>query len=66
MGLESLRKQKKLNQTYVANVLNIKQATYSQYESGKRQPSIKSLKTLKELFSCTYEELINSILKIND
>lgn len=44
--LKALREDKDLTQEQIAEVLNVKQITYSQYERGKRGLPIEHLKTL--------------------
>lgn len=46
-------------QTEIANILNIKQNSYSNKELGKRAFTIEEIKLLKELFEVTYDELLN-------
>ena len=46
-------------QTEIANILNIKQNSYSNKELGKRDFTIEEIKLLKELFEVTYEDLLN-------
>mgnify|MGYP000458543288 FL=1 len=46
-------------QTEIANILNIKQNSYSNKELGKRAFTIEEIKLLKELFEVTYEDLLN-------
>lgn len=46
-------------QTEIANILNIKQNSYSNKELGKRAFTIEEIKLLKELFEITYDELLN-------
>lgn len=46
-------------QTEIANILNIKQNSYSNKELGKRSFTIEEIKLLKELFEVTYEDLLN-------
>lgn len=46
-------------QTEIANILNIKQNSYSNKELGKRAFTIEEIKLLKELFKVTYEDLLN-------
>ena len=45
-------------QTEIANILNIKQNSYSNKELGKRAFTIEEIKLLKELFKVTYEDLL--------
>lgn len=44
--LKDIREDKDLTQTMIAKLLNCKQNTYQQYESGKRQIPIEQLKKL--------------------
>ena len=46
-------------QTEIANILNIKQNSYSNKELGKRAFTIEEIKLLKELFEVTYDDLLN-------
>lgn len=46
-------------QTEIANILNIKQNSYSNKELGKRAFTIEEIRLLKELFKVTYEDLLN-------
>lgn len=58
MNLKHIRKTNNLRQEDIANKLNIKQATYSGYESGKYEPSIDMLIKLSELFHTSIDNLI--------
>ena len=46
MKLKELREDRDLTQQQVADILNCKQNTYQQYESGKRQIPMSALKVL--------------------
>ena len=46
-------------QTEVANLLGIKQNTYSDKERGKTQFNVKEIRIIKELFKVTYDELLS-------
>ncbi len=46
MRLKELREDRDLTQEEIAKVINCRQNTYQQYESGKRQIPISALKTL--------------------
>lgn len=46
MRLRELREDRDLTQQQMAEILNCKQNTYQQYESGKRQLPLQALKTL--------------------
>lgn len=46
MKLKEIREDRDLTQQKIAEILNIKQNTYQQYESGKRQIPLETLKKL--------------------
>ncbi|MBR2371285.1 MAG: helix-turn-helix transcriptional regulator [Clostridia bacterium] len=48
--LRKLREFEKINQTELAKELGISQNTYSQYETGARQPSLEMLIKLAEFY----------------
>ena len=62
MRLKDLREDADLKQQEVADYLHIKQNTYSQYESGKRQIPIDVLIKLAEF----YDVSTDYILKLTD
>ena len=62
MRLKSLREDRDIKQTEIAVVLNCKQNTYQQYESGKRQIPIEALKKL----SIFYNTSIDYLLEMTD
>ena len=47
MRLKNMREDRDIKQSEIAEILNCKQNTYQQYESGKRQIPIDALKKLK-------------------
>ena len=47
-----------LNQKQVSTALNIQQNTFSQYETGKRQPSIHILPKLAKVLKCSIEDIV--------
>ena len=59
MKIKEYRILKGYTQSEIANVLNIKQSSYSNKELGRRDFTIKEIKLLKELFEVTYEDLLN-------
>lgn len=59
MKVKEYRILKGYTQTEIANILNIKQNSYSNKELGKRAFTIEEIKLLKELFEVTYEDLLN-------
>ena len=56
--LKRLRKAKNLSQEEVAVQLHLKRQTYSHYETGRVQPSIKSLYALSSLYGVPMFELL--------
>ena len=63
MSLKELRKTQGIKQSYICFCLNIKNNTYSQYESGNRTPSIEMLPKLAKILNCTIEELVMAIIE---
>lgn len=59
MRIKEYRILKGYTQSEIANILNIKQSSYSNKESGRRDFTIEEIKLLKELFEVTYEDLLN-------
>ena len=55
--ISEFRKNKKLSQTELAELMNVSQNTISQWEIGIRSPSIKSAIKLAEILDTTVEEL---------
>lgn len=59
MRIKEYRILKGYTQAEIANILNIKQSSYSNKELGRRDFTIEEIKLLKELFEVTYEDLLN-------
>ena len=59
MKIKECRILKGYTQAEIANILNIKQSSYSNKELGRREFTIEEIKLLKELFEVTYEDLLN-------
>ena len=59
MKIKEYRILKGYTQSEIANILNIKQSSYSNKELGRRDFTIEEIKLLKELFGVTYEDLLN-------
>ena len=59
MKIKEYRLLKGYTQAEIANILNIKQSSYSNKELGRRDFTIEEIKLLKELFKVTYEDLLN-------
>ena len=58
MRLRDLREDNDLKQIQIAKLLNIKQNTYSQYESGKREIPISSLWKLADFYETSIDYLV--------
>lgn len=63
------RESKKMTQVEIADLLGVRPATVSKYESGALEPNIESLKKLSEIFDISIDELLKednfNISKIN-
>lgn len=59
MKIKEYRILKGYTQSEIANILNIKQSSYSNKELGRRAFTVEEIKLLKELFEVTYEDLLN-------
>lgn len=53
------RQSKNMTQNEIADILGVKSATISKYESGALEPNIESLKKLAEIFEIFVDELLN-------
>lgn len=58
MNLKTIRKQRNMRQEDIARYLNVKQATYSGYESGKYEPTIETLCRLADYYNVSVDYLI--------
>ena len=58
MKLKELREENNFSQKDVANYLNIKQNTYSQYETCKRQLPIDALILLAKFYNVTTDYIL--------
>ncbi|MGE4276323.1 MAG: helix-turn-helix transcriptional regulator [Lawsonibacter sp.] len=58
--IKQCRKAAGLTQTELAGALDVAQNTISQYESGKRTPTVKKLLALSMLLGCSVDELAGS------
>lgn len=56
--LKELREERQLKQTAVANILSIKQNTYSQYERGERQIPIEALVKLSVYYGVSVDYIL--------
>lgn len=60
MNLKAIRKSNGLTQEEVAILLNIKQSTYSGYETNKSEPDINILKKMSQIFRVSIDELVGN------
>ena len=58
MKLKELREENNLTQSQIADYLNIKQNTYSQYENEKRQLPIDALIKLAKFYKVTTDYIL--------
>ena len=58
MRLKELREDSDVTQKYLAELLHIKQNTYSQYENGQRQVPLEVLITLAKFYETTLDYLV--------
>lgn len=58
MRLRDLREDHDLTQSALANLLHIKQNTYSQYESGKRQIPVDVLIQLSNIYQTSTDYIL--------
>ena len=56
--IKKFREEKKMTQIEIAEILGLKPATISKYETGILEPNIESLKKLAELFDVSIDELL--------
>ena len=61
--MKELRKLEGLTQQEVADELKVKKSTYCLYENGKREPSLEMLVKIANIFSCSIDLIVKSILK---
>ncbi len=55
--LKELRKNNNMTQTEIAKILNISQRTYSNYETGSREPSIDTLIEIADYYKISLDYL---------
>ena len=59
LRLRELREQVSSTQQEIADMLNIQQNTYSQYETGQRQISLEVLVKLAEYYDVSIDYILN-------
>lgn len=58
MRLREIREDRQLSQRQLAEILNVKQNTYSQYETEKRQIPVAMLITLAKYYNVSVDYLL--------
>lgn len=64
--LRQLRKEKRMSQEQIAEILNISRQSVSKWESGKSYPELDKLIVLSDLFEVTLDDLIREKEKTNN
>ena len=59
MKLKQLREENNVSQAEIAKFLNVKQNTYSQYETGKRQLSIDMLIKIAKYYNVSTDYILD-------
>lgn len=59
-NLKKLRKESGITQNDLANILGIKQRTYSSYENNTNEPNIDTLKKLSNYFNVSIDYLVDN------
>ena len=60
MRMKEIRKAQNLSQTYIGNLCGVTKSTISQYENGKREPDITTLKKIAAALNCTVDYLLGN------
>lgn len=58
-NLKEIRKANGFTQKQVATALNVVESCYANWEQGRTEPNVETLRRLGELFGVTMDELIN-------
>lgn len=58
--LFELRTERELSQRAVANIFNVSQGTYNNWENGKTQPSIEQLISISNYFQVSIDYLVGN------
>ena len=61
IGLKVMRKERKMKQEDIANMLGVKNLkTVSRWETGKTNPNRKTIERLMDFFKCDYQDLFRN------
>jgi len=58
--LKELRKEKELTQKELAKLVNLSSNCVCEWEKGRSQPNIETLKKLSEIFACSVDYIIGN------
>ena len=58
LQIKNFRKQQRVTQAEIANLLGIARTTYAMYEQGKREPDFATLANMADFFDITIDELL--------
>lgn len=58
LRLKEIRKERHLTQIEMSKLLNVRQNTYSQYETGVNEPSLEILIKISDIFKVPLDYLI--------
>ena len=58
-NLKDARKQSGLTQKQVANILNVVESCYANWEQGRTEPNVDMLRKLGKIFNISLDDLIN-------
>jgi len=62
-NIRNLREDQDLTQEYLANILNVKQTTYSKYELGKINIPIEAFIKLADFYNVSIDYIVGRIKK---
>ena len=60
-NLKAARKEKNLSQKEVAEAIGVAKSTYSLYESGKREPNVKTIKKIADFLGVSGDSLLGTV-----
>lgn len=59
MGMKECRVKTGFTQEKIADILGTSRVTISRWESGASEPSFNTLRTLKKIYNCSLDDLLN-------
>lgn len=64
-NLKAARLQKNISQKEVAEAIGVAKSTYSLYESGKREPNVKTIKKIADFLGVSGDSLLGTDTEVN-